>query len=402
MKLKQLLDALRTIAPERLAEPWDKVGLQIGDEAWRVRRGMLCIDLTEPVLAEAVELGAQLIVAYHPPVFQPLERVVAEDWKGRIVLEAARRRIAVYSPHTALDAAAAGVNDWLCESILPGLLQAVGPAGDKGATARGGSVRAIRPSKPAKDRRPYKLVTFVPPEHLDRLRSELAATGAGQIGDYSECAFVVDGEGSFRGGESTNPTVGQRGRLERVAEKRIEMIVPPGRISEAVAALMKAHPYEEPAFDLIRLDLPPSTGGEGVGQGRVVTLDRPIPLPTLVRRVGEHLGGARLDVAMPRDLTHVARVGFCAGAGGSLLKDAGPIDAFVTGEMRHHDILDAHARGVAVILAGHTQTERPYLPVYRDRIRATTAGEIAWTISNADRPPSCLTDPSKRTARRRR
>lgn len=392
MKLKRVLEALREIAPERLAEPWDKVGLQIGDEAWNVRRGLLCIDLTEAVLAEAVAQKCDLIVAYHPSIFAPLERLTADTWKGRIVLEAARRRIAVYSPHTALDSAAAGVNDWLCESVLPGVMEAVGPQGAKGAVAKGGSIRPIKPSSPPQDRRPYKLVTFVPHEHLDRVRVELAAAGAGQIGDYSECAFVVDGEGMFRGGETTHPTVGQRGRLEKVAERRIEMIVPPERIAEVVAALMRAHPYEEPAFDLIRLELPPASGGEGVGQGRVVVLDRPISVDRLVRRVREHLGGAGLEVAKPdaKPQAMVRRVGFCAGAGGSLLKDAGPVDAFVTGEMRHHDVLDAVSRGVAILLAGHTQTERPYLPVYRRRIVAALrgVGDMDWRISKADRAPA--------------
>lgn len=389
MKLADVLDVLREIAPERLAEPWDKVGLQLGDPKWPVRRAMLCIDLTEAVFAEAVAGRADLIVAYHPPIFAPLERLTSDSWKGRILLGAAQRRIAIYSPHTALDAAAAGVNDWLCESILPGVMRAVGPEGSKGATAKGGDIRPIRPSAPRQDRRPYKIVTFVPAEHLDRVRVALSEAGAGQIGDYSECAFVLDGEGMFRGGESTNPTVGRKGRLERVAEKRIEMVFPPDRLGAVTSALMKAHPYEEPAFDLSRLELPPSTGGEGVGQGRVVTLEAPMPLETLVRRVGRHLGGVKLDVARPAKPTAaVTRVGFCAGAGGGLLKEVGSpgVDVFVTGEIRHHDVLDAVERGVAVVLAGHTQTERPYLPVYRERI-AGAAGGVEWWVSEADRPP---------------
>src|SRR5690606_20292300 len=107
------------------------------------------------------------------------------------------------SPHTALDAAAAGVNDWLCECVLPGVMEAVGPGGAKGAMAAGGVLRAIRPTASGREARPYKLITFVPPEHLDRLREELAAAGAGQIGDYSECSFSIEGEGTFRGGETT-------------------------------------------------------------------------------------------------------------------------------------------------------------------------------------------------------
>lgn len=393
MRLADVVDVLRNLAPEGLAEPWDKVGLQLGDPAWDVSRALLCIDLTEAVLREAIEYGAQLIVAYHPPIFEPIARITSDTWKGRIVLECARRGIAIYSPHTALDAAAAGVNDWLAECVLPGVMHAVGPDATKGQIARGGAIRPIRPSASGSDARPYKLVTFVPGEHLDRVRQELSNAGAGHIGDYSECAFVVDGEGMFRGGESTNPVVGKRGQLERVAEKRIEMIFPPGRLGEVVAALMKAHPYEEPAFDLTRLELPPSSGGEGVGQGRVVTLEEGMEAEELVERVRRHLGAAWLEVAKPQaaEGRPVARVAFCAGAGGSLLKEAGRVDAFVTGEMRHHDVLEAVARGTTVILAGHTGTERPYLPVYRERLVAQGGEAVAWRVSEADRAPGVVT-----------
>ena len=387
MQCSDVLTVLRRLAPERLAESWDRVGLHLGDESWSVERAMLCIDLTEPVMCEAVEQGVNLIVAYHPPIFAPLKSVTAEHWKGRVVLEAIQRKIAVYSPHTALDAAAGGVNDWLCESVLPGLMHAVSREGGKGEIAAGGSVQAIRSIAPAQSRRPYKLVTFIPLDHLDVVRQALCEAGAGQIGDYSECTFSIEGEGTFRGGESTNPTVGQRGRLERAVERRMETVVPANRLASVVAALMKAHPYEEPAFDLIRLELPPEQGGEGVGQGRVVTLDEPMDVDDLVMRIKRHLGVERLDVAVPDSPGGVRRIGFCAGAGGSLLEEAGEVDAFFTGEMRHHDVLDAVQRGVTVVLAGHTQTERPYLPIYRDRIEAAGGTGVQWVISEADRPP---------------
>jgi hypothetical protein len=267
-------------------------------------------------------------------------------------------------------------------------MAAVSADAEKGATARGGAIRPIRPSSPVKKERPYKLVTFVPAAHLDPLRQALFAAGAGSIGAYDQCSFSVEGEGTFRGGAGTNPTIGIPGRLEQVAERRIETIVPAARLAEVVAALMQAHPYEEPAFDLIRLDLPPSTGGEGVGQGRVVTLDRPISFAMLIARLKKHMGVAQLDVAAPPGLRQVRRIGVCAGAGGSLLEEAGPVEVFITGELRHHQVLAATARGQAVVLAGHTQTERPYLPVLRDRLRRKLGAAVEWLISKADRPPA--------------
>jgi dinuclear metal center YbgI/SA1388 family protein len=400
MKVSAVIHALRQLAPEHLAETWDKVGLQVGDPGWTLRkprdgrsesappRVMLCIDLTEPVVREAVAAGAAMIVAYHPPIFDPLPKLVATDWKQRLIMEVVQRGVAVYSPHTALDAAAGGINDWLCETVLPGVVAAV-TSPEKSATARGGTIRAIRPSNPAKKERPYKLVTYIPVAHLERVRAALFAAGAGSIGDYDQCSFSIEGEGTFRGGESTNPTIGVRGRLERVTERRFETIVPAPNLASVVAALMQAHPYEEPAFDLIRLDLPPSSGGEGVGQGRVVTLDKPITLAQLTAKVKKHLGVKSLEVASLQNRP-LRTLGFCAGAGGSLLSDAGEVDAFITGEMRHHAVLGAAAEGKAVILAGHTQTERPYLKVYRRRIMDLTGDQVELLVSKMDRAPGAI------------
>lgn len=371
MKLAELLKVLRAIAPEDLAEPWDKVGLHVGDPAQDAAKALLCIDLTEPVMAEAVEQGVSLVVAYHPPIFKPLERLTRETWKERVMHHAIRHGIAVYSPHTALDAATGGVNDWLADAL--------------GAGTR-------RPIKPhaRQSPRPMKLVTFVPEDAADPLRAALSDAGAGRIGDYTECSFSVKGEGTFRGGEGANPTIGERGRFERVPELRMEMVLPVERVSAVVEALRRVHPYEEPAFDLLPLAAPPEAEKVGQGVGRVVELEAPIALDDLVARYHDRLGGVRLEVGRPREPRPIRRVGLCPGAGGSLLDEAAAagVDAFVTGEMRHHDMLDAVERGIAIVLAGHTQTERPYLPTYRERLIAAGGEGIDWVISRADVAPT--------------
>ena len=375
MRLQDVLDILCRLAPEGFAEPWDKVGLQLGDPGQSVRRALLCIDLTAPVLAEAVAGKVDLIVAYHPLVFQPLEALTTRNPRERIVLAAAKAGLAVYSPHTALDSAAGGVNDWLARGLGAGEVQPIRPAAS-GETCG------------------YKLVVFVPAAAADNLREALAAAGAGRIGDYEQCSFAVAGEGTFRGGPASNPTIGQASRFERAAELRMEMICPGRRLPEVVAALRSAHPYEEPAFDLFRLEPapPPADADSAPGQGRVVSLDRPVSTATLVERVKKLLGVGRVQVAtpLPAARRRIRRVGLCAGAGGSLLDDAGEIDAFITGEMRHHDILAAQSRGTTVILAGHSQTERPYLKVYRRRIVDAGGQDVDWRVSRADRPPLAL------------
>jgi dinuclear metal center YbgI/SA1388 family protein len=234
MRLENILKCLRTLAPEHLAEDWDKPGLHVGDPAAAVARAMLCIDLTEPVLDEAIGQRAKLVVAYHPPIFQPLTAVTATDVRQRTIYKAIRKGIAIYSPHTALDAAVDGVNDWLASGL--------GPA------AR---CQPIRPLPPEAG---YKIVTFVSPEHADALRAALAAAGAGRIGDYEQCSYELSGTGTFLGGESTHPTVGRRGQLERVPELRLEMVCPREVLGSAIAALRATQPAAQP-----EADYPPNT-----------------------------------------------------------------------------------------------------------------------------------------------
>ncbi len=390
MKLSDVLTVLERLAPPALAEGWDKVGLAVGDLTGRgrdVRRGLLCIDLTEAVLDEAIAAKAELIVAYHPPIFEPLAAITSHDPRQCLILRAVEHRIAVYSPHTALDAAADGVNDWLAQGIM---------GGQRGKAAA--DVRAIRPAGDTAVGQ-VKIVTFVPKQAVDAVRAAMSRAGAGRIGAYSECSFESDGEGTFRGDASTNPAVGRAGRFERVEERRLEMVCPTARVGETVAALREAHPYEQPAIDVYPLR--PAFEDEqtvAVGQGRICSLARPLTMGTLLSLIKRRLGVRLLEVAEPAGQTKVACIGICAGAGGSLLAEAdavartawgGGIDVFFTGEMRHHDLLAARGRGIAVVLAGHTQTERPYLSVLRRRL-AKAIGGLHWTVSKADRPPARL------------
>lgn len=375
MLLQDVLKVLRGVAPEYLAESWDRVGLQLGDLQWRVDRAMLCIDLTEPVLAEAVAKKANLMVAYHPPIFSDLKRLTTQHWKQRIVLGAAERRIAIYSPHTALDAAPGGVNDWLCSGIGQGRVTPLEP-------------------RPKPNSQTYKVVTFIPPgDHAEALRHALAEAGAGQIGHYRECSFAQMGQGTFCGGPDAKPLVGRAGRLERLDELRIEMVCSRDALNRVITTLKAIHPYEEPAFDVYRLIGVPQA--ESVGQGRRLVLDRPVSVRTLLQRLKKHLGVRHLEASVPVAVAaeglnpgSITTIHLCAGAGGSILQQTDPpADAYFTGEMRHHDVLDAVEQGRVVVLAGHTQTERPFLPAYRQLILDRGGSAVTWIVSESDRAP---------------
>ena len=364
MRLSALLEILRALAPEGLAEPWDRVGLQVGDLGQSVRKAVLCIDLTETVLREAIEGHAELVVAYHPPIFEPLTHLRSDTWKGRMLVEATRCGVAIYTPHTALDAATGGVNDWLASQVGEG------------------RVTPIRKASP--DQTWVKISTFVPRELVDHLRETMAAAGAGALGHYTHCSFTAAGEGTFQGDDRANPTVGRPGRLERVSEGRLEMLCQRSRARDVVAALRAEHPYEEPAIDVFAQDELALPAGSPPGQGRIVTLAKPISLARMATRVRDHLHVKTLRVAAPTRPVRIARIGTCPGAGGALLAEAEAVDAYLTGEMRYHDVLDATQRGVAILLAGHAETERPYLKVYRRRLQRACP-EVRWWTSRADR-----------------
>ncbi|EYF06363.1 Nif3-like dinuclear metal center hexameric protein [Chondromyces apiculatus] len=363
MHLRDALSVLETIAPLRLAESWDNVGLLVGDPRQSVSGALLCIDYTPAVAREARDLGCDLVVAYHPPVFEALKRVTAPG----LVFEAIRDGIALYAPHTALDVAPGGTNDVLADVL---------GIGERTPLQRG----EARPTH-------HKLVTFVPEEHTEAVAAALFTAGAGKIGEYTEASFRAQGTGTFLGGEGTHPAVGQAGRREAVPEIRLEVLVPSARTMQAVAALRASHPYEEPAFDLVMLAPEPVT----TGIGRIGDLLTPTPLGALLGRIKEGLGVEALLVSTPDgvgDETAIRRAAACAGACGKLFEQAMAQGAglYLTGELRHHDALKAAQAGMTVVCALHSNSERATLGRVRSRLQEALPG-LQVHLSASDHDP---------------
>jgi dinuclear metal center YbgI/SA1388 family protein len=374
MNVADLVRALDSIAPLAHAEEWDNVGLLAGDPASSLTRALLCIDCTRDVVLEAEKTRCEAIVAYHPPLFRPISRVT----RGSIVYDLVRRGLALYSPHTALDAADGGTNDVLADAI--GMTDERAP---------------IRPTAPKATQ--HKLVTFVPPDALAKVSDALFEAGAGRIGDYRGCSFRAPGTGTFFGEAGTLPAVGSAEKNEVVEEVRLETVVPIDRVGEVVRALRASHPYEEPAFDLVALaPLPPlpfarvARGAQGgPGMGRIGTLAR-IERAALLARVKERLGVPHLLVAGPTAGT-VTRGAVCAGAAGDLLDAAIRLGAevIVAGEVRHHDALRAAEAGVTVVCALHSNSERITLEPLRLRL-ASALPALELATSRADRDPFAI------------
>jgi len=363
MNLRHLIDAMEAIAPTRYAEPWDNVGLLVGDPDQSIQRLMLTIDYTPEVACEAAAAGCDAVIAYHPPIFKPLLARVVSSGPTDLVFDAVRRGVAIYSPHTALDVADGGTNDVLADML--GLL----------------------------DRRPLKLtdgkatqcklVTFIPESALESVSKAIFSAGAGRIGNYSACSFRTIGTGTFFGEAGSNPTVGKTGQLELTREVKLETVVPLANIEAVVRALRESHPYEEPAFDLNTLTAMP----EGVGVGRVGELPQSQSRQEVLNLIKKGLELKHLLVAGPVE-GEVSRIAVCAGACGDFLDQAIASGAqlYLTGEVRHHDALKAARAGLTVVCTLHSNSERVTLRRLASLL-SERLPELPVMLSEQDRDP---------------
>ncbi len=369
MKTAELIAAFDLFAPTHLANDWDNVGLLVGSPEWSADNILLTIDLTEAVLQEAIDTKVDVIVSYHPPIFHPLTSVTSATFKERVVLDAITHHIAIYSPHTSLDVATDGINDWIAECVGEGDIRALQPFGN------------LPPDEEC------KLVTYIPQECVEELRQALSSVGCGRIGQYEQCSFTTSGTGSFIGSAGTKPLHGKAGELQHVVECKFEIVVSKKSLPLAIQSLRQFHPYEEPPIEVHELGTRPR---RDLGIGRRIRLDQAIQLDELARKVKKHLGIGYVRVAPAAgqgDRSSVQTIGLCAGAGGSVCSVAidDGCEVFITGEMTHHDVVAATARGCTVVLTGHTNSERGYLPKLKKQL-GVLLPDANISVSEADVP----------------
>lgn len=335
MHLKSLLATFRDLAPLDLAEDWDNVGLLLGDDAADVSTVMTCLTLTPDVAEEAVKAKAGLVVTHHPLMFKPIQRISSSTSEGAMIVSLLQHGVAVYSPHTAWDNAPRGINQQLAELL---------------------ELKNIAPLRPHPFEEQVQIVTFVPVEHRLAVQQALWQAGAGVIGDYRECSYYVSGTGTFFGTDAAHPTIGKKGRLEEVAEDRLEVVCPAHLLAKALECLRQSHPYEEPAIDVYpRRSLPSQ-----VGAGRKGDLPTPMPLGELNRLICERLK-TPVTPFVGEANQPISRLGIACGAAAEFARDAkrAGCQALLTGEARFHACLEARTSGIGLILPGHYATERP-------------------------------------------
>jgi dinuclear metal center YbgI/SA1388 family protein len=356
VKCRTIMEAMEELAPVRLAAGWDNVGLLVGSPEQEVRSLLVALDVTPAVAEAAAAGGVDLIVAHHPLIFKGLTSIRTDQPVGRALATLLRAGVAVFAAHTNLDAADGGVNDILAAKL---------------------GLTAVRPLAADYREGLLKIVVFVPESHVEAVRQAMAGAGAGHIGNYSHCSFQAPGTGTFLPLAGTNPFIGQTGKLEYVSEFRLETIIPANQADKVVKAMLKAHPYEEVAYDLYRLE----NAGRDFGVGRVGELARQLTLADFISEVKSALSIGHVRLSGPaKEMVKTAAV--CGGAGASLFTEALRVgaDVLVTGDVKYHEALEAAEQGLTIIGAGHFASERLVLEAVAARLAACSAA-AGWNIA---------------------
>jgi dinuclear metal center YbgI/SA1388 family protein len=359
MKASDIIAVMDAWAPPALAYSWDKCGLATGDPAQRVTGVVTCLTVTREVLAAAKRAKAQMIVAHHPLIWDPLKSLRRDDPRAALAIDIAAAGIACYSAHTNLDVVMDGVNHVLARRI---------------------GLRNTKTLFGAPQAEQWKLVTFVPESHLTAVRDAVCAAGAGGIGKYTHCTFSAPGTGTFKPLAEANPFSGKKLEINEEAERRFETIFPKHRLPDVLAALRKTHPYEEIAYDLVKLQ----NDDPNVSLGLRGELAKPITLSTFAEQVRKQLGIAHVRVVgdAKRKVSTVAVMGGAGGSSAAEVPDG--VDVFVTGDVKYHEALDATERGLALIDAGHHGTEKWIVPAMADHLKAKLRGLRATSYVEPD------------------
>jgi dinuclear metal center YbgI/SA1388 family protein len=332
MKLKDICSYLDSVVPISFQESYDNCGLQVGDPENEINSALISLDITEDVIDEAIATGCSLIVTHHPLIFIPLKKLTGKTFVERAIIKAVKHEIAIYSAHTNLDVFKEGVSIKMADKL---------------------NLQNIKVLSPLKDRL-LKLVTYIPEDHLEKVREAIFKAGAGVIGNYDKCSFGMTGTGSFRGGDNSNPFTGKKGEFHFEKEIRFETILPVHLKDKVIGALIDSHPYEEAAYDIYSLE----NGYFEAGLGCLGDLPAALEENEFLKCLS---GIFKAEGVRYSKLTgkKIKRVALCGGAGIVLFGDAlkSGADAFVTSDIKYHDFFNATNR-ILMIDIGHYESEK--------------------------------------------
>lgn len=333
MKLKSLIKKIESKYPLDLAYDWDNVGLLVGDFNMDIKRVLVVLEANEKVIDEAIDNNIDLIITHHPFIFKKINKINTGDFKGKLIHKLIKNDIALYSMHTNFDIAFDGLNDYFMEVM----------------EFKNSKILDATVSEEL-----YKLAVYVPNTHVEIVKEALAKGRAGKIGNYSNCSFSIEGIGNFKPLEGSEPFIGNQGIIESVPETKIETIVSKKYLGGAINYMLNAHPYEEVAYDLYKLE----NKGETFGIGRISKLEESITLEELCNKIKYKLNITQLRVVGNTEST-INKVAVVTGSGADMIKKAQRqgADVLITGDVKYHDAQDALDIGMNIIDCGHFDTE---------------------------------------------
>lgn len=346
LKCRDIISLLEQEAPIRLQESYDNSGLQWGNPESQVQKVLVCLDFTGDALRDAVKNQVDLVITHHPVLFRPVRSINTAAGKGALIAECIRNNISVYSMHTNYDIAGNGLNEYLAGTL---------------------GLQNISGLKIHSRDELYKLVVFVPEDSLEKVQKAVFGAGAGWIGNYSDCGFSVMGKGTFRPMEGTNPYIGQTGIFETVQEYRLETVVPRDKLKDVVKNMLEAHPYEEVAYDIYRVEQPVCE----YSLGRVGNLKENLDAGEFVSLVKEKLNVSSVRTAGRAPETGIHRVAvFCGSFDGDVksLKEK-KADTLITGDLKYHDAQELEEAGIFAVDAGHYHTEKLFVMAISDVLK---------------------------------
>lgn len=343
MKIFELTKYLEVWAPTEIAWDKDNVGLQIGSLSKEFSNILLCLEATEAVIKEAIKKKCNLIFSHHPLIFNPIKKIdTHQDKTSRLIELLIKNNITLISYHTNLDFTKNGVSFQLARKL---------------------NLQKITFLQKQKSNQ-YKLVVFIPEENIEQVSNAMFDAGAGIIGEYSKCSYKTDGEGTFQGSMDTNPAIGSKMNFEKVNEYRLEVLVNKWNLKNVLNALIKTHPYEEPAYDIYPLE----NENINYGFGAIGELSKPMQQDEFLNFAARQIGNRNLKYVPGKSKT-IKRVAVCGGSGNELLGRAisSSADAFITADIKYHSFFDAEGK-ILLIDAGHYETEIHILPEIKTRI----------------------------------
>ncbi|VAW12909.1 GTP cyclohydrolase 1 type 2 homolog YbgI [hydrothermal vent metagenome] len=332
LKVKDIADYLETIAPLEFQESYDNSGLLVGSPGQIVSSALATIDVTEEVVDEAISRGCNLIIAHHPIIFSGIKKLTGENYVERTLLKAVKNDIAIYTAHTNLDSVMGGVNSKICGKL---------------------GLTGCKPLQPLEGQL-QKLVTYIPADYAEKVRTAVFEAGAGHIGNYDSCSYNIEGLGSFRGNENTNPFVGKKGAIHFEKEVRFETIFPKHLAGKIISALILAHPYEEVAYDIYPL----SNKYQQAGIGMVGELSNPVDEEVFLTNLKRIFACGVISHTKLLG-SEISKVAVCGGSGSFLLKNAitANADIFITADFKYHQYFDAENK-IIIANIGHYESEQ--------------------------------------------